>query len=86
MDLIKLNHIGETTMSNQEKINAILEVQEQLIELVGELKNLAEGDDWAEVYIIAHLECTISSNHEWLDSSQTIDDWIKNLRDEDDEW
>ena len=73
---------------NSQLADQIEEVQNQLLELVGQLRDLAHADprnsSWAESYIIGHLETVISENHGWLSRDQNIDDWLRMLREDDD--
>lgn len=74
---------------NQELADQLEGIQSQLLDLVGQLRDLANQDNsnrnWAESYIIGHLETIIAENHGWLSRDQNIDDWIRMLREEDSE-
>ena len=80
-----------STEERQEMADRIREIQTQLGERVGELRELALADEsgygtTAVHYLIPTLECAVSSGHGWLSSEANLDDWIEALEsDEDDE-
>lgn len=66
----------------QDDLLALEEAQEQILEAIETLRQVQRSTDneWARRYIIAHLETVTTSEHEWLDSSHNLDDWIKEVR------
>lgn len=62
-------------------IDDIRDAQDQILDAIQTLRHCARklNDEWAERYIIAHLECLTTREHEWLDSSSNLDDWLEEL-------
>ena len=71
-----------------EQIDTLRDIQRQMLDLLDELKYCSrEIEDSGNggiaarlnTYVIAHLECTVTSEHIWLDSSTSIDSIIEEL-------
>jgi len=76
-------------MSNQKLIEKLSEAQDKILEAIETLKFVAKQHkltrNWAEAYIISHLLTVTTSEHEYLDSSNNIDDWIKSIQEDEEE-
>lgn len=76
----------QTTMtSNQEHINRLTEAQDLLREALDILKDVASETDnrMASAYITPHLAIMIDNEHDYLSRDYSVEDWIDELRDED---
>ena len=57
-------------------------MREQILEAIETLRQVQQRTDngWARAYIVSHLECAATDDHEWLDTSPNLSDWIKKVR------
>jgi hypothetical protein len=71
------------TQQNQDLINRIEEERNSLIESLERLKDIADDDPlfgkWAKSHIIANIRDLLITDHDWLNGSQTLEDWIDKL-------
>lgn len=70
--------------ANQDQIDAVQEAQEQLLEAIATLKQVAHElkDRHAEAYLIDHLEILASDNHGFVSHDFNISEWLEQLQDE----
>lgn len=76
-----------TAAELRECADSIYETQQQLLELVGTLKDIAEGldDQYVLSYQIPHLLITLTENNGYLSRDANLDDWIHSLEQRADE-
>ena len=65
----------------QAAADRIRNIQAEMQELVGELREIAEQlqDAHANAYVVAQLECLISDEHSWLSRDFNLARWIEEL-------
>jgi len=68
------------------KVDRLEEIQEQMLSLLGEAREILEGTrayDAADAYWLAHVEMALVNEHRWLGGSMvTMEDSIEELREE----
>lgn len=77
-----------TTMTTDERIDALQEAQDLLREavlLVRQATSDTTIEERARRLVIAYLEMATDSNHDWLGRSTSIEDLIEDLKEEEDE-
>jgi len=77
-----------TRAEYEEAISQIQDAQEMILEAIQILKGVARDTDDRERHLrmeIARLEIAATSDHQWLDGSSSLDDWIEELREQADE-
>ena len=82
-------HDGDTNdpgATAEEKIELAQALLQGAIRLMKEVVKDGNGK-WAseEAYIVDHLQIIASSNHGFLSRDQNLDDWLEEIRNEDEE-
>lgn len=72
------------TMNRQEQIDALEDARQDLLDALDNLKHVAREINSSTLsrIIIPAIECAVTKDHEWLDSSDNLDDMIAVLRGE----
>jgi hypothetical protein len=74
----------------QEQIDTLEDLQRQMLDILDGLKDASREIEREhpgiaarlDSYVIAHIECAVTSAHSWLDSSTSIDSIVQELEDE----
>jgi hypothetical protein len=76
-------------MSNEERADIIVDAQEAILEAVESIRQAVRGtehEDQVERQVLAHIVCSTTSDHGWLDRSTNLDDVIRWFGPQECEW